>query len=452
MGLRFTANSRGRVAIFRQALLSLALGGSLLSAPAYAQQQSQAAPAYSQAGEEARLVRIFDEDEAREASLDPLEALYRGERIDPAALAQLFTDRLDRRELASAQQGLAALATIDPSQLSPESRISYDVFRSTKQREVAWLRPDVRALTRVRPLNHFAGLHVEFPTLMAREGVIAYRTEADYRYALQLQTAFAAVLDTARARGDALVLPVDREGLVDAAAIPDVALVAAMLVNNEIGVIQPVAEIAARAKAMGALMLCDAVQGFGRIAIPEGCDMIALSAHKIHGPKGVGALWIRDGVAPAPLLHGGDQEGGRSGTLSPALCVGFGVAARLMGERAEQDAAHVERLWSLAAERLAGWTINGSTGQRYRGNLNVRREGLDVARLMSDCRDIAFSAGSACASGSGRASHVLRAIGLSEVEARSSIRLGFGRYTREDELEDALARITAAADAQRLAA
>ncbi|MFT3975686.1 MAG: cysteine desulfurase family protein [Sphingomonas bacterium] len=267
-----------------------------------------------------------------------------------------------------------------------------------------------------------------------------------------IATEHAAVLDIARARGDARVLPVDREGLVDVGAIPDAALVAAMLVNNEIGVIQPVADIAARAHEMGALMLCDAVQGFGRIAIPEGCDMIALSAHKIHGPKGVGALWIRDGVTPAPLLHGGDQEGGRSGTLSPALCVGFGVAARLMAERGEQDAAHVERLWSLATERLAGWTINGSVEHRYRGNLNVRREGLDVARLMSDCRDIAFSAGSACASGSGRASHVLRAIGLGEAEARSSIRLGFGRYTKEDELEDALARIIAAADAQRLAA
>ncbi len=267
-----------------------------------------------------------------------------------------------------------------------------------------------------------------------------------------IATEHAAVLDTARARGDARVLPVNREGLVDVATIPDAALVAAMLVNNEIGVIQPVADIAARAREMGALMLCDAVQGFGRIAIPEGCDMIALSAHKIHGPKGVGALWIRDGVTPAPLLHGGDQEGGRSGTLSPALCVGFGVAARLMAERGEQDAAHVERLWSLAVERLAGWTINGSAGQRYRGNINVRREGLDVARLMSDCRDIAFSAGSACASGSGRASHVLRAIGLGEAEARSSIRLGFGRYTKEDELKDALARIIAAADAQRLAA
>jgi len=229
-------------------------------------------------------------------------------------------------------------------------------------------------------------------------------------------------------------------------------LVEVMLVNNEIGVIQPVAKIAERAHQAGALFLCDAVQGYGRVPIPDSCDLIAISAHKMHGPKGVGALWIRDGVKLAPLLHGGDQEGGRSGTLSPALCAGFGAAAALMAERREEDAAHVERLWSLAVDRLRGWTINGSTEYRYHGNLNIRRDGLDVARLMSDLRDIAFSAGSACASGSGRSSHVLRAIGLTDAEARSSIRLGFGRYTTEAELAEALDRIVAAAEAQRIAA
>lgn len=271
-----------------------------------------------------------------------------------------------------------------------------------------------------------------------------------------IATEHAAVLDTARAAGEARIVPVDRDGLVDRAALAGAlggtALVATMLVNNEIGVIQPIAEVAAQAHAAGALMLCDAVQGYGRVAIPDGCDLIGLSAHKIHGPKGIGALWIRDGVMLAPLLHGGDQEGGRSGTLSPALCVGFGIAARLMVARAEADRAHVERLWSLATDRLAGWTINGALAGRYHGNLNVRRAGVDVNRLMSDCRDIAFSAGSACASGSGRPSHVLKAIGLSDAEARTSIRLGFGRYTTEQELETALARITAAADAQRIAA
>ena len=270
-----------------------------------------------------------------------------------------------------------------------------------------------------------------------------------------IATEHAAVLDTVAAvveRG-ATILPVDGEGLVDPSAVPPGAgLVAAMLVNNEIGTIQPVAALAEAAHAGGALMLCDAVQGYGRVPIPDTVDLVALSAHKIYGPKGIGALWIRDGVMLSPLLHGGDQEGGRSGTLSPALCAGFGAAARLMRERASEDDAHVRALFGPARERLRGWQVNGSLAHRYHGNLNVRRDGLDVNRLMSDCRDIAFSAGSACASGSGRPSHVLRAIGLTDAGARSSIRIGFGRYTREAELAEALDRIVAAADAQRVAA
>ncbi|MBB3346250.1 cysteine desulfurase family protein [Sphingomonas sp. BK069] len=277
------------------------------------------------------------------------------------------------------------------------------------------------------------------------------------RRVVTIATEHAAVLDSVAARGDAIVLPVGTDGLVDLAAaeraiVPGVALVAAMLVNNEVGVIQPLDALAAMAKRAGALLLCDAVQGFGRVAIPAGADLVAVSAHKVYGPKGIGALWIRDGVTLAPLLHGGDQESGRSGTLSPALCAGFGAAALLLAERREVDAGHIERLWQVARERLPGWTINGATEARYRGNLSVRRGAVDVARLMSDVRDVAFSAGSACASGSGRSSHVLRALGLSEAEARSTIRLGFGRYTREDELAAALDRLDAAARAQRIAA
>jgi len=278
-----------------------------------------------------------------------------------------------------------------------------------------------------------------------------------------LATEHAATLDTvwalARAGRAATVLPVKSDGLIDldaarAAIRPGTALVAAMLVNNEIGVIQPIAELATIAHEAGALLLCDAVQGYGRTPIPDGCDMIAISAHKIHGPKGVGALWIRNGVAIEPLLHGGGQEtSGRSGTLSPALCAGFGAAARLAADHADDDTAHVADLWALANERLGdGWVVNGSVEQRYHGNVNIRRERLDVNRLMSELRDIAFSAGSACASGSGRSSHVLRAIGLSDAQARSSIRLGFGRYTTEEELVIAIDRINAAAAAQRIAA
>ncbi len=262
----------------------------------------------------------------------------------------------------------------------------------------------------------------------------------------------AAVLDTAGVIDPGVaILPVDGDGLVDpAAAIPvTTGLVAVMQVNNEIGTVQPVDALVEAAHRAGALFLCDAVQGAGKIASPAGADFIALSAHKLYGPKGIGALWIRDGIDLKPLVHGGGQEQGlRSGTLSPALCAGFGAAAALAARRMEEDADHVETLWTRAREILSRWTLNGSAEHRWHGNLNLRLDGLDVARLMSDLRDVAFSAGSACASGSGRPSHVLKALGLSDRQAKSSIRLGFGRYTELREIGDACARIDAAAAAQ----
>jgi len=276
---------------------------------------------------------------------------------------------------------------------------------------------------------------------------------------ITVATEHAAVLDTCEwlaGRGiDLTVLPVGSDGIVDLEDLDRelderVAIVAVMLVNNEIGVIQPVTQIARLAHESGALMLCDAVQAFGRLSLSEGPDLVAISAHKIHGPKGIGALWMRDGAEPAPFVHGGGQERGmRSGTLSPALCVGFGAAAKLAAERTDRDYDHVQKLWTAALDALGpGWTINGSTQCRYDGNLNIRREGIDAARLLADLRGIAFSLGSACASGSGRPSHVLRALGLDYREARSSIRLGFGRYTTKQELVDACRQIAKAARAQ----
>lgn len=265
-----------------------------------------------------------------------------------------------------------------------------------------------------------------------------------------LPTEHACVRDTALWLGkhghDVTFLPVGPDGLLGPTEIPSgTRIVAAMLVNNEIGVIQPIAELAAKAHAAGALFFCDAVQGYGRVPIPETCDLIAISAHKIHGPKGIGALWVRDGIELESLLHGGGQEGGiRSGTLSPALCAGFGAAAALMAPD-----IHIASLSNRALSHIPDWQINGSTQHRYHGNLNIRRDGLDAARLISELRAVAFSAGSACASGSGRPSHVLKAIGLTDAQVRSSIRLGFGRYTTEAEIDEAMALITAAADRQR---
>jgi cysteine desulfurase len=253
-------------------------------------------------------------------------------------------------------------------------------------------------------------------------------------------------------RLNATILPVDGVGLAlppEAELIPEGGIVATMLVNNEVGTIQPVADFAAAAHAGNSLLLCDAVQGYGRVAIPAGPDLIAISAHKIHGPMGIGALWVKDGVDLPPLMFGGAQEQGmRSGTVSPALCAGFGAAAALSAERSDKDAAHVERLWSLALDMLPEWTINGDASRRYHGNLNVRREGVNGLRLMSDARNVAFSLGSACGSGSGKVSHVLRAMAVSEADARASIRLGWGRYTSEQDLRDGLQAIKDAARLQ----
>lgn len=282
------------------------------------------------------------------------------------------------------------------------------------------------------------------------------------RRLVTVATEHACVLDTAEWLAtcgiDLVVLPVGPDGLVDLdaagrALTEEAALLSVMAVNNEIGVIQPVAELAAMAHAVGAAVHIDAAQAFGKLPIDLSlCDMVSISGHKIFGPKGIGALWVRGGVALDALLHGGGQEGPglRSGTLSPALCAGFGAAAQLAAARMAEDGAHVERLWSLALEGITGpFKINGSETARYRGNLNLRLPGVDAARLISDVRGVAFSAASACASGSGRPSHVLTALGLSREDARSSIRIGFGRYTIEGEISEACDMINAAIARQR---
>jgi cysteine desulfurase len=276
---------------------------------------------------------------------------------------------------------------------------------------------------------------------------------------ITVATEHAAVLDSCEWLAglgiDLTILPVDTEGRLDLDLLERelderVLLVAVMMVNNEIGVREPLTAISEMAHNVGAMVLSDAVQALGRVELCSGPDLVAVSAHKIHGPKGIGALWMKKGKEPAPLIHGGGQEQGlRSGTLSPALCVGFGLAAKLADERCTRDYDHVQKLWKAALHALGpGWVINGSTAHRYPGNLNIRREGVDAARLIADLRDIAFSLGSACASGSGRPSHVLRALGLDYRESRSSIRLGFGRYTTQAELVEACHRLAKAAREQ----
>ncbi len=289
----------------------------------------------------------------------------------------------------------------------------------------------------------------------------ARNSSPERRRVITLATEHHAVLDTVlalRHEGfEPVILPVGRDGLVDLdiaeAAIDERAsLLAVMQVNNEIGVLQPVDALIEIARAGGVAVVCDAVHGFSKYATPD-ADFVAVTAHKIHGPKGVGALWLREGLDLPQLMHGGGQEEGiRPGTLSPMLCAGFGVAAQIAAERRATDLAHVEALWAHALDLFADWQLNGSADARYHGNLNIRRAGLDASRLMSDVRTIAFSLGSACASGSGKPSHVLKALGFTDIEARSSLRMGFGRYSTIAELDEAAALINAAVALQKVAA
>lgn len=272
------------------------------------------------------------------------------------------------------------------------------------------------------------------------------------------------VLESARAmerRGCRLtLLPVDERGLIDLAALDravgeDTALVSVMAVNNEIGVIQPLAEIGALCRARGAYFHCDAAQGFGKIPLDVEAmriDLMSISGHKIYGPKGVGALWIRrvrPRVRIVPQMSGGGQETGmRSGTLAPALCVGLGAAARIAGEEMAQEATRVrglhDRFRSKIMEALPDTRLNGDAERRWPGNLNLAFPGVDGEMLMAGMRDLAVSSGAACASAETGPSHVLDAIGLPRELARASIRFGLGRFTTDEEVDFAAARAIAA--------
>lgn len=251
-------------------------------------------------------------------------------------------------------------------------------------------------------------------------------------------------------------VPVGRDGRLDLsalkAAVSDkTALVSVMMVNNEIGTVQDMAAISRIVRDVGAVLHSDCAQAFGKIAIDVGAlgiDLLSLSGHKIYGPKGVGALWMRGDLAvkPGPLLHGGGQEQGlRSGTQAPALVAGLGRAADIAGaERAQETdrlAKMRTRFLDRVMEALPDTQMNGSIEHRVPGNLNLCFPGARADLLLSGLRSVAVSSGSACASGSGRTSHVLRAIGLSDDAAKSSLRIGFGRFTKDEEMDYAAAAL-----------
>jgi cysteine desulfurase len=252
-------------------------------------------------------------------------------------------------------------------------------------------------------------------------------------------------------------LPVNRDGRIDLDRLrrsirPDTFLVSIMHANNEIGVLQPLAEIGSIARERGVLFHTDAAQSAGKVPIhveQAHVDLLSLSAHKMYGPKGIGALYVRrknPRVEIAPQIHGGGHERGlRSGTLNVPGIVGLGKACEICRLEMPQEAERVgrlrDRLKQLLEDGLDDLHINGSMESRLPNNLNVSFAHVLADSLLMALRDVAVSSGSACSSATQAPSHVLQALGLEPDLARSSIRFGLGRFTTEEEIEFAAARV-----------
>lgn len=243
----------------------------------------------------------------------------------------------------------------------------------------------------------------------------------------------------------------DREGRIDPEDIrkairQDTVLISVMTANNEIGTIEPVSEIGRICRENGIAFHTDAVQAIGTIPVnvqETGCDLLSLSAHKFYGPKGVGALYIREGTRLNPLIAGGEQERGlRAGTENVPGIAGLGKAIAMAGENLERNAKHMcrmrERLTEGILSAVPGTVLNGPEEERLPNNCSLCFEGIDGEALLLrlDLAGIAASAGSACTAGSREVSHVLKAIGLTEKDAKSSLRLTTGIHTTEEEIDE----------------
>lgn len=254
-------------------------------------------------------------------------------------------------------------------------------------------------------------------------------------------------------------LPVKTDGLVDLAALDSAitdktVLVSVMAANNEIGVIQPLAEIGALCRKKGAFFHTDCAQAFGKIPLDVDAmkiDLMSISGHKIYGPKGIGALYVRrkPRVRLQALIHGGGQERGmRSGTLPTPLCVGLGKAAEIARlEMASENARLTtlrDRFLKTVHAKLPEVFLNGDLSNRLPGNLNLSFAYVEGEGLMMGIKDLCVSSGSACTSASLEPSYVLRALGVEEELAHTSLRIGFGRFTTEAEVDYAADRIVQA--------
>jgi cysteine desulfurase len=256
---------------------------------------------------------------------------------------------------------------------------------------------------------------------------------------------------------EVIILPVDRLGHVDLAVLErsvdhNTLLVSIQLANNEIGTIQRTEQISKIVHEQGALFHCDGAQAVGKVPVDVdqlSIDMLSLSAHKMHGPKGIGALYVRGGAKRGrvqPLMFGGGQEWGlRPGTLNVSAIVGFGEACKICREEMDEEARRVgrlrDRLEQLLLERLPGVQRNGDLSCRLPNNSSLTLPYIEADALLLNLPDVALSTGSACTAGALEPSHVLQAIGLSREDAYRTVRVGLGRFNTEEEIEYAAGRI-----------
>lgn len=258
-------------------------------------------------------------------------------------------------------------------------------------------------------------------------------------------------------------LEVDGQGRLDPADLerairPETRLVSLMHANNEIGIVHDIAALAAVARGRRVAFHSDAAQSVGKLPVDVrelGVDLLSFTAHKLYGPKGIGALWVRRGVKLVPLIHGGGHERGmRSGTVPVALAVGFGaaceIAARLRESEAARLAALRDRLFERLTAQLDGVHRNGAAEPRLAGNLNLSFEGVESEALLMALPGLAMSSGSACTSAKPEPSHVLQALGVGPARAHAAVRIGLGRDTSADDVERAAEQI--AAQVERLRA
>jgi cysteine desulfurase len=295
---------------------------------------------------------------------------------------------------------------------------------------------------------------------LALKGVAEFQ-RAKGNHIIAQVTEHKAILDVCRrleAQGFLVTyLPVDKDGLIDLddlrrAITPKTILISIMYANNEIGTIQPVAEIGKIAKQHGVLFHCDAVQAVGKIPVDveaAGIDLLSISAHKIYGPKGVGALYVRRKNPRVQLTQqidgGGHERGMRSGTLNVPGIVGLGKACEICQKEMDTEAVRLrplrDKLQAALTSRLEGVSVNGSQTQRLPHTLNVSFANVEGEALLMGINDVAVSSGSACTSANLEPSYVLRAIGVNADDAHAAIRFGLGRFTTEEEIDYAADRV-----------